>query len=301
MSSTTQKESVYILIPVFNRRETTLACLSRLQQTGALDRYYAMVIDDGSTDGTAEAIRDRFPETLILPGTGDLWWTGAMALGMQQAAERQAEYFIWLNDDCVPVGDALFQLVNYLRSHPGTIAAPTCYAEAPDGTLSKQNNAFVGRRGFAANKGEILAAEGLSGWCVGIPIEVYKAIGLPDAQKFPHYSGDDTYIYRATRVGFQACVIGDIEVRLLGGVHPKLDFRNHFGSDNSPLVTFQSIFLSKRSPYLIPTKFFYFTERYGSVTGSCLFALKMITWIFTWLKLQILYVLKPSLITPKKT
>lgn len=287
MNTATKKEAVYILIPVYNRKETTLACLERLEQTGVLQIYYAVVIDDGSTDGTAEAVRDRYPETLVVAGDGDLWWTGAMALGMKYAAERQARYFIWLNDDCVPVGDALLDLITYMKEHPNTIAAPTCYAEGEDGEFIKQNNAFVGRRGFAAKSGEVLPAEGLSGWCVGIPRAVFDQIGVPDAKRYPHYAGDDTYIYRATRAGFKACVIGDISVQLLGMVHPKLNFQSHFGVGATAKSTFESLFLSKRSPYRLNTQFFYFTERYGWAVGAILFSLKFIAWMSKWLSLQV--------------
>ncbi|WP_299414882.1 glycosyltransferase family 2 protein [Acaryochloris sp. IP29b_bin.148] len=281
------KEPVYILIPVHNRRETTLECLKHLRQTGVSKKYHVVVIDDASTDGTAEIIAELYPDTLIVPGDGNLWWTGAIALGMQYAAERKATHFIWLNDDCVPVGDTLFRIVDYMYCHPNTIVAPTCYVETPEGRLVKQDNAFIGRRGFAASPGEILAAEGLSGWCVGIPAAVYQKIGVPDAKKFPHYSGDDTYIYRATRAGFHACVVGDIEVRLLGIVHPKLAFQNHFDADFKPLSTFNSLFLSKRSPYLLTTKFHYFVERYGIPAGVFLFAIKFFSWLFKWLYLEV--------------
>lgn len=294
MKTDRKKESVYIVIPVYNRKTTTLACLGRLQEIGASERYYVVVVDDASTDGTVEAIADQYPETIVVAGDGDLWWTGGMALGMEYAAKQGAEYFIWLNDDCVPVGDALFQLVEYMRGHPRSIAAPTCYAEMDDGSLVKQHNAFVGRKGLAASKGEVLSAEGLSGWCVGIPREVFFEIGLPDAKKFPHYSGDDTYIYRATRAGFKAYVIGDITAHLFGGVHPRLNFRNHFGEKATPAETFHSLFLSKRSPYRLSTRFFYFTERYGAVVGMLLFSLKLVTWIAKWLRLQVMYQLNPQ-------
>lgn len=287
------KESVYILIPVHNRRETTLTCLEYLHKTGVLQQYYVVVIDDGSTDGTTDIVLQQYPDTLIVSGNGDLWWTGAIALGMEYAAELNAEYFIWLNDDCLPTKDALFQMVSYMRNHPRTIVAPTCYLETPGGSLVKQDNAFIRQTSFAADPGEILEAEGLSGWCVGIPSVVLHEIGVPDAKRFPHYSGDDTYIYRATQTGFNACVLGDLKVHLLGTVHPKLDFRNHFCASSTPLSTFHSLFLSKRSPYLLKTKFFYFRERYGALLGLGLFAIKLIIWFWKWMQIQVQFWINP--------
>lgn len=285
-----KKESVYILIPVHNRRKTTLNCLQYLQEIEISKKYNIVIIDDASTDGTTDIIRQLYPDTLIVPGNGNLWWTGAIALGMQFAAKQKANYFIWLNDDCLPLGDALFRLVDYMYCHPNTIVAPTCYLETPEGKLIRQHNAFVGRRSFAANPGEVINAEGLSGWCVGIPAAVYQKIGVPNATKFPHYSGDDTYIYRATRAGFHACVIGDIEVKLLGVVHPKLAFRNHFDASSKPLSTFHSLFLSKHSPYLLTTKFHYFIERYGIFIGLMVFLFKLFIWVFKWLYMEVIFI-----------
>ena len=50
------KENVYIIIPVHNRKAITLQCLNTLKNNGDLGQYHVVVVDDGSTDGTAEAI-----------------------------------------------------------------------------------------------------------------------------------------------------------------------------------------------------------------------------------------------------
>lgn len=295
MSDFSVKESVYILIPVYNRKETTLTCLKNLKAGGDLQRYHVAIVDDGSTDGTAQAINTLYPEVTVLPGTGDLWWTGAMAQGMQYAYNQGAEYFFWLNDDCVPEPDALPRLVEFMRSHPDTIVGPTCYSSTSN-SLVREHNAFRGRKSFAADPGEVIYADGLSGWCVGIPASVFRKIGPPDIHKFPHYSGDDTYILRATRSGFKACIIGDIKVTLFGPVHPKLNFRSYFRPGLTPLDTFQALFWSKKSPYRLPTLFFYQTERYGPLLGLSFFTIKLILWIGQWTKLQLTLWLRPHAI-----
>jgi GT2 family glycosyltransferase len=280
------KESVYILIPVYNRKQTTLTCLENLNKCGDLERYHIVVVDDGSTDGTTAAINSLYPDVVVLPGNGDLWWTGAMAKAMEYAYAQGAEYFIWLNDDCTPEENALSQLIEFMRSHLDTIVAPTCYSYT-DNSLVQQHNAFIGRKSCAANPGEVIYVDGMSGWCTAIPASVFAKIGSPDTYKFPHYSGDDTYILRATRAGFKACVIGDIKVTLFGAVHPKLNFRSYFQPGITALETFQSLFWSKKSPYRLPTLFFYQTERYGLFLGLSFFTIKLILWLGQWARLQI--------------
>ena len=61
----------HVLIPVFNRLQLTIRCLESLvAQTDQGTRIF--LIDDGSTDGTAQVIREHFPEVQILHGDGSL-------------------------------------------------------------------------------------------------------------------------------------------------------------------------------------------------------------------------------------
>lgn len=280
------KEPICLIIPVFNRRDTTLSCLEKLEASGDLHRYNIIVVDDASTDGTAEAVREFYPEIKVLTGNGNLWWTGGMAVGMEYAYDQGAEYFIWLNDDCVPESDTLPQLVNLMRAHPNWIVAPACYTEK-QGNLVSECNGFKGRMAMTANPGEKVFVDGLSGWCVGIPRQVFSKIGPPDSTKFPHYSGDDTYIMRATRAGFKACIVGDIKVVLVGEVHANLSIAGYFKSGLSPSETFRAIFWNKKSPYRVPTKFHYHIERYGLILGLLTFLLKMAKWLGQWGYFQI--------------
>ena len=283
----THKESVYIIIPVYNRKSTTLKCLNHLKKCGNLQQYHVVVVDDGSTDGTKEAIATLYPEVKVLEGNGDLWWTGAMAKGMEYAYQQGAEYFIWLNDDCLPAANTLKEMVKFMRLNPNTLVAPSCYSEESN-LRQIQHNGFHGRQGCAANPGEVINVDGMSGWCVGIPSAVYEKIGVPDAKKFPHYSGDDIYTFQATQTGFKACLIGDLQATLFGSVHENLRFQDYFKPGSTPAKTFKSLFLNKKSPYRLSTKFFFCLEKYGLLKGILLFITKLISWLGKWMKLQLI-------------
>jgi GT2 family glycosyltransferase len=128
--------NAYLIIPVHNRRQVTLSCLHHLQQNGDLARYKAIVVDDGSTDGTGTAIKQQFPTVIVLTGDGNLWWTGAIAKGMQYASEQGADYFFWLNDDCLPAAGAIAKMVQFMQTNPRSLVGATCYISESDSAVN---------------------------------------------------------------------------------------------------------------------------------------------------------------------
>lgn len=71
----------------------------------------AVLVDDASSDGTAQEIRRLLPQTRVVQGSGDLYWAGGMALAEQVAASVDPDYFLWLNDDVTLDEDAVVRLL----------------------------------------------------------------------------------------------------------------------------------------------------------------------------------------------
>src|SRR5215203_4444311 len=100
------------VIPVYNRRDTTLQCLrslSRIDRTG-LD-FRVFIVDDGSTDGTSAAIREQFPEVEVVEGTGDLHYAAGTNAGMDAARAWDPDFYLLMNDDAVFHDQFLIRLV----------------------------------------------------------------------------------------------------------------------------------------------------------------------------------------------
>jgi GT2 family glycosyltransferase len=202
--STLSKKPVYIIIPVHDRKAITLSCLKALKQYGELERYHVVIVDDGSKDGTGTAIREQYPDVEILIGNGNLWWTGAIALGMQYAYEQGAEFFIWLNDDCQFAADTLNHLVDFGRSHPDSIIGCQGFEAGSDGAIAfgGKRKTWQGYRFLQAAIGQVVSCDLLSGNIVCIPRTVVETIGYPDPQLVPHYGGDSLFLIRAKKAGF---------------------------------------------------------------------------------------------------
>jgi len=204
-STLASKPKTFLIIPVHNRREITLGCLAHLQKIGVLDWATPIVVDDGSTDGTSEAIAREFPQTILLHGDGNLWWTGAMVKGMKAAIEQGAEMIVWLNDDCYPRHGTIEMIVDYSQKHQCITTAQT---KTLIGYYGGQKKKAFGVTMIFCPEGEILECDTVGGNCVSIPYKVVKTIGMPDAEHMPHGGGDHDFGLRASKAGFRVVAMG---------------------------------------------------------------------------------------------
>ncbi len=95
--------SVAVLLTCFNRRNKTLNAIrkvyeayERVKESVSLQIY---LTDDGSTDGTSQAVEDEFPAVKILRGNGELFWAGGMRNSWKHALKGNYETYLLLNDD----------------------------------------------------------------------------------------------------------------------------------------------------------------------------------------------------------
>ena len=72
--------SIAVLMTCHNRKLKTLATLESLfkQILTSEIALNAYLVDDGSTDGTAEAVQQTYPQINIFSGDGNLFWNGGM-------------------------------------------------------------------------------------------------------------------------------------------------------------------------------------------------------------------------------
>jgi len=201
-----------VLLTCFNRRDNTLACLQALGRARRPPHVDLTVylVDDGSRDGTAEAVRQAFPEVRLLQGDGTLYWNGGMRKAFSAAMQDDPDDYLWLNDDTVLDPDALMRLwacrLALSVSSPGPSLIVGATRDPQTGILTYGGLVRRDRRSpyhlvnLPAGQ-EPQRCRSLNGNCVLVPAAVARTLGNLDPG-FTHALGDFDYGLRADDAGF---------------------------------------------------------------------------------------------------
>lgn len=201
---------ICIVIPVHNRKKFTADCLQSLR-TQTIPADYVIVVDDGSTDGTKEMLRDEFPEVIVIQGDGNLFWTAAINLGITRALSLTVDYVLTLNNDTVASPDFVEKMLMHAQHNPDALLGafdidiktkkPYYGGEIFDWrsgaskhlltTLAKEEQKGI-------HEVSLFPARGLL-----IPRIVFKMIGLFDEKWLPHYMADFDFTLLAIKNGFK--------------------------------------------------------------------------------------------------
>ncbi len=200
------QNNIAILLTCYNRKDTTIQCLDALY---ACDMPYdyqfdVFLVDDGSTDGTADVVKDNYPKVNIIKGTGNLYWNRGMHLAWQSAVKvREYDFYLWLNDDTILFKDSLNVLLNTSNSlNDISIVVGNTYSNDKKvltyGGRSKMGN-------ILNDSNNVISCHHFNGNIILIPKFVFKKVGMND-YFFKHALGDFDYGMRATYHGINSYV-----------------------------------------------------------------------------------------------
>lgn len=93
---------LYIILPVHNRITQTDEFLRSLYSQSYLD-FKVIIVDDGSNDDTYNHVTINYPDCIILKGSGNLFWGGAINLGIQyvKGIANNDDFVAFANNDIV--------------------------------------------------------------------------------------------------------------------------------------------------------------------------------------------------------
>jgi GT2 family glycosyltransferase/glycosyltransferase involved in cell wall biosynthesis len=201
-----QRPLASIVIPVFNRVKLTVGCLESIAAAGGESAFEVVLVDDASTDGTAEAL-EQVPGLRVVRNADNQGFIRSCNRGAREARGR---YLLFLNNDTKVTDGWLDRMVRTFStfSDVGLVGAKLVF---PDGTLQEAGG-IVWRDGTAWNYGLGLDPETpaccyardvdyCSGACLMIPRDLFLELGMFDARYAPAYYEDTDLAFRVREAG----------------------------------------------------------------------------------------------------
>lgn len=204
---------LHLVVPLWNQWPMTEAFLQSLEACEPKGSYRLILVDNGSTDGTAAGLRAwkrRLSFTLIR-NRRNLGVAPAWNQGVRAALKAKATWVGVLNNDLVLSAGALSRLQRRAEERGWALASPATREGELDYDLASYAHAYT-RRCYARN------GEGRwFGWCFLVRADVFKALGLFDEGYKVGIGEDEDFFRRAAKAGYRCGLSGS-------------SFVHHFGS-----------------------------------------------------------------------
>jgi len=233
---------VYILLPVHNRREITRGFVECLAVQTFSD-YHLVLIDDGSTDETAEMVQARIRSTTVLRGDGDWWWAGSLQQGLNWLKVSGADdkaLVLFINDDVHFAPDYLERAVRVMADKKHVLMLSRFGTPGGEHIMESGKTADLRHLSFnvatSVERINCLSTRGLFAYWGDV-----RTIGGFHPRLLPHYLSDYEYTIRAYRKGFKC----ETSAELL--IEPNRETTGYRRIDDTSFGSFLKKFCSKKS------------------------------------------------------
>jgi len=205
---------VIVVIVNWNRKAHLIETLTSVARL-TYPNLEVIVVDNHSSDGSAEAVRQRFPEVTVIENERNLGFAGGNNVGIRWGLGKAADYFFLLNNDVEIHPDALSIIMGRAESHPQEgIFGPKTYKYYERDTLDFVGGKYSWLTGKTQSVGdgekdigqydEPLEFDFINGHAFLIRREVIEKIGMLDEDYFA-YNEETDWCIRARRAGYK-CV-----------------------------------------------------------------------------------------------
>jgi N-acetylglucosaminyl-diphospho-decaprenol L-rhamnosyltransferase len=196
-------------------------CLDSLGMNCPEGLFEVVVVDNGSTDGSAAMVKSEHPDAVLVETGSNVGYAKAINRGLLSG---KAEFVCLLNSDTVIGPGALQSMVAYLGSHPDVGLLGPALVNLDGSPQSSQRffpflSRFVGRAVKRAVAGEAPghpeSVDWLVGACMVLPRRLLQRIGGLD-EDYPFYGEDMDLAYRVHCEGFDVVRLPSARVVHLG-------------------------------------------------------------------------------------
>jgi len=207
------KVFIYILLPVHNRCEITRRFIDCLKSQ-TYRNYHLVLIDDGSTDGTEQMVREKIDNITVLKGKGNWWWAGSLQQGvswLKKENSSESNIVLIINDDVSFDPYFLEHAISIMKNKRRTLLLAQLIDKKTGKIRESGVNADLKRQKFHI----ALSPEDIN--CLSTRGLFLRFSDLLDIGDFhpnllPHYGSDYEFTIRAHRKNFYLCTTPDLAV-----------------------------------------------------------------------------------------
>ena len=207
----TSSPLVFIVIVNWNGREVMLDCLESLGKV-SYSPLKIIVVDNGSTDGSVQAIRAQYPDVVVLEMHTNLLFAGGTNAGIRYGLEHGGDLFLLLNNDTTVDSEFLTAMVQRITSSPdiGMVAPKIYYHGDPNriwfagGSISFWTGTMKHTGIREIDRGQhdaVRVIDYCTGCCILTSREVVEKTGMLD-ESYAIYTEDADWSMRVRQSGY---------------------------------------------------------------------------------------------------
>lgn len=205
------KPFVVCIILNTNRRDDTLECLDSLSKNN-YSNFKTLVLDNHSTDGSVEAIQNRFPEVQIIPIGENRGYAGNNNVGIQAALGQQADWVFILNEDTILDPECLALLMEEATKNAqiGIVGPMVYHHDEPN--IIQSAGGLLGPHWQSIHLGKDEKDTGqwqkphevewISGCAIMVRRQLIEQVGMID-ERFFYYWEETEWCIRARKAGWR--------------------------------------------------------------------------------------------------
>lgn len=207
---------VFIIVLNWNGHQDTIECVDSLKKVTYPD-YEIVIVDNGSTDGSEEILRRRFPDIALIQTGENLGYTGGNNAGIRYALGKGADYMVLLNNDTVVDKDFVTALVAAAEADRsiGIASSKVYFYDRPDviwyaGATLNLKTGKSKHLGYnekdSGQFGAMQETDRACGCSMMVTREVCERIGLMDPEYFC-YAEEAEWSVRARKAGYKVVLV----------------------------------------------------------------------------------------------